>query len=40
VLSFIPLVNLLNFLSPIWDSRNQAWHDKIAGTVVLNVERT
>jgi uncharacterized RDD family membrane protein YckC len=35
VLGLIPLVNILNLLSPLWDSENQAWHDKLADTVVV-----
>jgi uncharacterized RDD family membrane protein YckC len=35
VLGSIPLVNLANGLSPLWDSENQAYHDKIADTVVV-----
>ena len=30
------LVLLLGFLWAIWDSRNQAWHDKLAGTYVVS----
>lgn len=37
VLGLIPLVNILNLLSPLWDSENQAWHDKLADTVVVRV---
>ncbi|MPY96127.1 MAG: hypothetical protein GEV08_24610, partial [Acidimicrobiia bacterium] len=33
LLCFIPLV--LDLLSPLWDRRNQAWHDKIVSSVVL-----
>lgn len=33
IFSFIPLG--LGFLWILWDSRKQAWHDKIAGTVVV-----
>lgn len=29
------LVFGLGYLWPLWDSRKQAWHDKIAGTVVV-----
>jgi uncharacterized RDD family membrane protein YckC len=28
---------LLNYLWPVWDNRNQTWHDKIAGTVAVKV---
>lgn len=34
LLGFIPLVGLLNLLAPLWDSKNQCWHDKRAGSVV------
>jgi uncharacterized RDD family membrane protein YckC len=33
LLCFIPLV--LDMLSPLWDRRRQAWHDKIVSSVVL-----
>ena len=26
---------LLNYLWPLWDKKKQAWHDKIAGSVVV-----
>ena len=34
-LLFVP--GLINALSPLWDSRKQAWHDKAARTVVVNI---
>jgi uncharacterized RDD family membrane protein YckC len=37
VLGWIPLVNLLNLLWPLWDGENQALHDKLADTVVVQV---
>lgn len=30
------LPGLINGLSPLWDPRNQAWHDKAANSVVVN----
>ncbi len=33
LVSFIPLC--LGFLWAIWDKRHQGWHDKLAGTLVL-----
>ncbi len=30
-------VTFLGFLWALWDKKNQAWHDKIAGTVVVKV---
>ena len=30
-------VTFLGFLWALWDKKNQAWHDKIAGTVVIRV---
>ena len=36
IISGIPLA--LGFLWVIWDSRHEAWHDKIAGTKVLKVD--
>jgi uncharacterized RDD family membrane protein YckC len=34
-LFFIP--GLLNVLSPLWDARRQAWHDKAVNSVVIDV---
>jgi uncharacterized RDD family membrane protein YckC len=31
---------LLNYLWPLWDQRRQTWHDKIARTVVVQVDRS
>ncbi len=31
---------LINGLSPLWDRRKQAWHDKAVKTVVVNSPRT
>jgi len=31
---FLP--GLINVLSPLWDARRQAWHDKAANTLVVN----
>ncbi|MEN3343139.1 MAG: hypothetical protein V7644_2543 [Actinomycetota bacterium] len=28
-------VGVLNFLWPVWDAKKQAWHDKVAGTIVV-----
>lgn len=35
---FLPLgiPGLINGLSPLWDARRQAWHDKAARTLVVN----
>lgn len=35
---FLPLFipGLINGLSPLWDARRQAWHDKTAKTLVVN----
>ena len=32
------LLTLLNYLWPLWDSRNQALHDKICDTVVVKTQ--
>jgi uncharacterized RDD family membrane protein YckC len=32
---FVPLLGPLNALWPLWDYKSQAWHDKVAGTVVV-----
>jgi uncharacterized RDD family membrane protein YckC len=36
---FLPfgIPGLINGLSPLWDARRQAWHDKTARTLVVNV---
>ena len=36
VIDRLPQVEgILNYLAPLWDSRNQAWHDKIINTLVV-----
>ena len=35
VLGVIPFAGILDGLWPLWDTRNQAIHDKIASTVVV-----
>ena len=39
---FLPfgIPGLINALSPLWDRRRQAWHDKVANSVVVNSPRT
>ena len=29
---------LLDYLSPLWDKKRQAWHDKVVRSVVVDVE--
>lgn len=36
IISAIPL--LLGYFWVLWDPKNEAWHDKIAGTKVIKVE--
>jgi uncharacterized RDD family membrane protein YckC len=36
ILSFF-LGTLLGFLWALWDRKNQTWHDKIAGTIVVKI---
>lgn len=36
-LSFIG-VGAVNFLWPLWDVKRQAWHDKVAGTIVVRAD--
>lgn len=31
-------VGALNFLWPLWDIKRQAWHDKVAGTIVVRAD--
>ncbi len=31
------LPGVLNALSPLWDTRRQAWHDKLVGSLVVDV---
>ncbi|MBN1351073.1 peptidylprolyl isomerase [candidate division KSB1 bacterium] len=37
IISAVPL--FLGFLWALWDERRQAWHDKIAGTVVIQISK-
>ncbi len=39
-LQLLPLIGLLNGLSPLWDAKKQAWHDKAAGTNVVRANRS
>jgi uncharacterized RDD family membrane protein YckC len=32
---FVPFI--LDSLAPLWDKKNQAWHDKVVGTVVVDL---
>jgi uncharacterized RDD family membrane protein YckC len=32
----LAIPGIINGLSPLWDSRRQAWHDKAANTLVVN----
>jgi uncharacterized RDD family membrane protein YckC len=31
-------VGAINFLWPLWDVKRQAWHDKVAGTIVVRAD--
>lgn len=33
--SILGILGLLNYLSMLWDSNKQCWHDKAAGTIVV-----
>jgi uncharacterized RDD family membrane protein YckC len=35
ILGTISILQLLNYLWPLWDARRQTWADKVAGSVVL-----
>lgn len=35
ILGLIPLAGILNYLAPLWTRDNQAWHDKMARTIVV-----
>ena len=35
--AFCVIPEILNYLWPLWDSRRQAWHDKAARSLVVNV---
>lgn len=35
LMGICPIVLILDWLSPLWDDRNQAWHDKIVGSFVV-----
>ena len=35
ILGTISILQLLNYLWPLWDARRQTWADKVVGSVVL-----
>ncbi|MDA0173064.1 RDD family protein [Solirubrobacter taibaiensis] len=35
LMNLCSIVAILDFLAPLWDNRNQAWHDKLVSTVVV-----
>jgi hypothetical protein len=35
ILGAIGILQLLNYLWPLWDPRHQTWADKVVGSVVL-----
>jgi uncharacterized RDD family membrane protein YckC len=37
VAGVVPAAGLLNLTWPLWDDRRQAWHDKVARSVVVKV---
>jgi uncharacterized RDD family membrane protein YckC len=37
LLGIIPLISLVDFLWPLWDSRKQCLHDKAASTIVVRL---
>lgn len=37
VISVVPVFNIVNWLSPLWRVRRQAFHDSLAKTVVLKI---
>lgn len=38
VCSFCFIPEILNYLWPLWDSRRQAWHDKVAHSLVIKTK--
>jgi uncharacterized RDD family membrane protein YckC len=36
ILCYIPVI--IDYLSPLWDTRRQAWHDKTAHSVVVTIK--
>jgi uncharacterized RDD family membrane protein YckC len=36
ILCLIPLI--IDYLSPLWDPRRQAWHDKVVRSLVIKVK--
>jgi uncharacterized RDD family membrane protein YckC len=39
IIGYISLMTLVGFLWCIWDSEQQTWHDKVAGTVVVRTPK-
>jgi uncharacterized RDD family membrane protein YckC len=35
IISVIPLIGLINYLSPLWTEKKQAWHDQMASCVII-----
>jgi len=35
IIGLVCVGTILNYLAPLWDDRNQAWHDKIVNTLVV-----
>jgi uncharacterized RDD family membrane protein YckC len=36
IISVIPLIGLINYLSPLWSEKKQAWHDQMASCVIID----
>ena len=35
---FLVIPYVLDNLAPLWDKRRQAWHDKVAGSIVVDLK--
>jgi uncharacterized RDD family membrane protein YckC len=36
IVAMVPFV--VDALSPLWDKKHQSWHDKVVGTVVVDLK--
>jgi uncharacterized RDD family membrane protein YckC len=37
VVSFIPIINMLSYIRPLWETRKRTLHDSLAKTIVIRV---
>lgn len=36
ILSFIPIVGLIDYLNPLWSNKKQTWHDQMSSCIVID----